>query len=53
MNEYDFSYFGMGLAYVNGVKFYESENVNFTNNRLDVAYNKLTTTSFPDIQASI
>ena len=51
MEEMDFSYFGMGLAYVNGVKFYESENVNFTNNVLDVAFNKLATRSFPDIQA--
>ena len=53
MTEYDLSYFAMGLAYVNPVRIYESKNVNFTSNDLDVGFSNIVATSYPDLQAMI
>ncbi len=47
---YDYSYFMMGLCYVNPIRIYESAAVNFTNNRLNVKSNSFDA-SYPTIQA--
>ena len=47
---YDYTYFMMGLCYVNPVRVYEASGVNLTNNKLDVEVNSYDK-SYPTIQA--
>ena len=47
---YDYDYFMMGLVYVNPVRIYEGDGVEFTNNNLDVTVNDCKA-SFPTTQS--
>jgi hypothetical protein len=47
---YDYTYFMMGLVYVNPIRIYEGSDVKFTNNNLDVQVNSFDA-SYPTIQA--
>ena len=47
---YDYTYFMMGLCYVNPVRVYEASGVRLTNNKLDVEVNSYDK-SYPTIQA--
>ena len=50
VNTYDYTYFMMGLCYVNPVRIYEGSGVNFTNNKVDVKVNSYDS-SYPTVQA--
>jgi hypothetical protein len=47
---YDYTYFMMGLVYVNPIRIYEASGLEFTNNNVDVTINDCTA-SYPTAQA--
>ena len=47
---YDYTYFMMGLCYVNPIRIYEAESVELTNNKVDVTVNDFDS-SYPTVQA--